>query len=59
MTTQEQLLQERTQILNAIKECKQRHRYDYREMIEYDDLMNAKRKNTAELKNFNIYVLIK
>lgn len=59
MKTQEQLLQERAQILNAIKECKQRHRYDYREMIEYDDLMNAKRKNTAELKNFNVYVLIK
>ena len=59
MTTQEFLLQQRAEILAQIKECKQRHGGDYKFMFEYKELMDLKRKNTAELKNFNVYVLIK
>jgi hypothetical protein len=59
MKNQEQLLQERAQIMNLIKECKQRLGGDYKFEDEYHELMNAKRQNTAELKNFNTYVLIK
>ena len=59
MTKQETLLQQRAEILAQIKEFKQRNRYDYREYIEYDNLMTLKRKNTAELKNVNVYVLNK
>ena len=59
MTKQEFLLQQRAEILAQIKDLKKRHRYNYKEIVEYDELMNLKRKNTAELKNFNVYVLIK
>ena len=45
--------------MNLIKECKQRLGGDYKFEDEYHELMNAKRQNTAELKNFNTYVLIK
>jgi len=42
-----------------IKDFKQRNRYDYREFVKYDMLMDLKRKNTAELKLYSVYVLNK
>lgn len=59
MTKQEFLLQQRAEILAQIKDFKQRNRYDYREFVKYDMLMDLKRKNTAELKLYSVYVLNK